>query len=138
MDQHLPHHHVVETARGIWSYANARWDPFVWFFKMLGATQTVDAVFVIEYGSGNWERAHCEGKPDQVWRYDGSDFVEIEEMPDLVHGAISTKTPIIKYCINHKDSRMILITIHGYRSGSGIVLEEKAGKWIQIGPSWIS
>ncbi|QDT96275.1 hypothetical protein [Gimesia aquarii] len=138
MDQHLPHHHVVEIVKGIWSSANARWDPIMWFFRMIGAAQTVDAVFVIEYGSGDWEHPLCKGEPDQIWKYDGSNFVTIEEMPDLVHGSISTKTPIVRYCINNKGSKMILNTFYGYRSGIGTVLEEKGGKWIRRGPAWRS
>lgn len=140
MDPHLPHQHVVEITKGIWSSANASWDPISWVFRLIGASQRADAVFVVEYGSGDWERAHCTGEPDKIWKYAGSDFVTLEELPELDHGAIATKTPVVEYCLNHESNRMIQIIFYfyGYRAGSGIVLEKQGGAWIPKGPAWRS
>lgn len=131
-------------------YASARakrqWDqthacgPFAWLFRRLGVMKPASAVWICQYGGGDWDGAHCRGEVVQAWRYDASGLAPVEHMPKLdCSSAIASTTPVISFCLNEADGRMIYEEWNGPRAGVGAILAHKGtGEWMTERRAWIS
>lgn len=131
--------YATSRAKRQWDQTHSR-SPLAWLFRRLGATRRVSAVWICQYGSGDWQKAHCHGQVLHTWRYDGSGLAQVEHLPELDHSsAIASTTPVISFCLGQAAERMIYQEWNGGRAGFGALLALKStGDWAVEKHAWIS
>ena len=133
MEEIKPINFIVMKAQNEWKESHSR-KLSRRFFRMLGALNPAEIIYICEYAEGDFEKAKCRGKPISIWQYDGSTFEQIEQVGDLDRSsAIASKTPVISYCINETTDRMIYTVWHGGRAAYGIILVSDKGEWVRDG-----
>jgi len=100
----------------------------------------VTGVWICQYASADWDRAHCTGEAIRVWRYDAEGLTSVDCTPELdKSNAIASATPVISFCLDETAERMIYQEWYGLRAGFGSVLAlNKGGDWVTEKHAWIS
>lgn len=133
---HQPIKYAADQARNLWRYgrANGLIDRL---FRLMGAANTTEVVYIAEYANGDWVTAHCTGDPVRAWAYQGNGFLEIEALGDLdLTNPIASRTPVIRYCLSEDGQRMIDYRWNGLRAGYGRILRRADNAWTSDGLSW--
>ena len=126
-------------AKRQWDYTHSH-GPFAWLFRRIGAMKPVTGVWICQYASADWDRAHCTGEAIRVWRYDAEGLTSVDCTPELdKSNAIASATPVISFCLDETAERMIYQEWYGLRAGFGSVLAlNKGGDWVTEKHAWIS
>ncbi len=98
------------------------------------------AVFICRHAQGDWTSAHCLGEPADVWRYDDAGLTKVDSLPELdQESATRSMRPVIHFCSDDREVRMIYVEVHAPRAGFGQTLRRKEnGRWVTEQYAWIS
>ena len=108
-------------------------------FHRLGGAKPLIAVFICRHSQGDWTSAHCLGEPADVWRYDAAGLTKVDSLPELdQQSATRSRRPVIRFCSDDREMRMIYAEVHAPRAGFGQILRRKDGRWVTEQYAWIS
>ena len=133
-----PIEYIADRARNAWRSSRSK-GLIARFFRLIGAANSAEVIYIAEYEHGNWDTAHCLGDPVRVWAYRGFELEELEAVGELDQkNAIASKTPLIRYCLDENGQRMIYTEWNGRRAGYGCITKRVGEYWTSEGRSWIS
>jgi hypothetical protein len=125
--------HAVSRAKKIWEYSH-RAGLIPWFLRRIGVGRTVSAVWICRHSDGDWDKANFPGEPAAIWRYDGDGLTGFGALPPL-----DLTTPVVRFCADDAEQRMIYTEWHSPRAGVGLILRaNEKGWWTVEKRRWIS
>jgi hypothetical protein len=78
-------------------------------------------------------------EPLCVWFYDGNGMVTVKGLPKVELGkAIASITPVIRFCPDEDEQRMIYQETTGLLAGFGCIMKYRNGTWVTELDGWIS
>lgn len=133
-----PIKYVADRAHYAWRTSHSK-GLIARIFRLIGAANPADVIYVAEHEAGNWDTAQCVGDPVRVWAYRGDEFEQLDAVGELDQvNAIASRTPVIRYCLDENGQRMIHTEWNGRRAGYGHIMRRVGEDWKSEGRSWIS
>jgi hypothetical protein len=78
-------------------------------------------------------------EPLRVWFYDGNGLVMVSGQTKVELGkARVSSTPVIRFCPDENEQRMIYQESSGILAGFGCIMKYKDGEWVTEFDGWIS
>ena len=67
-----PIKYVADQARSVWRVSHSK-GVIERFFRLIGAANSAEVIYIAEHSTGQWDTAHCTGEPVRVWEFRGED-----------------------------------------------------------------
>jgi hypothetical protein len=128
--------YVESRAKANWDFAHSR-GLLYRLYRFVFRVRPLVVIWIEQY---EWDRDNWGCRVIRCWRYDANGLTRVDEIGEIdISSAIASATPVISFCVDPEDQRMVYSESHGRRAGGEWVLKlQEDGNWTSERMPWVS